>query len=345
MRPGLLPIGRIPFREPPCAGTQVGEGIALLLMQFTDYRSFFWPSSLFRANSNPMRPDGTILDRPGYDSETSLFFDPGPVTFPEIPSAPTKEDARRALHQLHDVIREFTFVDKAAKAVALSGLITVLVRRSLRTAPLLIFDAPVMASGKTLLAEIMGITATGRTLPAMSYTGDEGEERKRITAALACGDPAILVDNVSHPLKGDALCAVLTQELWKDRILGVSWARRSQMGVTLSLGFGDAPGAPVQIDFHHARIMAQGCTGTRSAAVEKEKPPDLRDDRGLQVTLANRTREWGMGGKSSSIWGAAEAFAALAAADHRSQLSNRLGRKLSRMVQNCHSSFLPFMGK
>ncbi len=27
------------FREPPCAGTQVGEGIALLLMQFTDYRS------------------------------------------------------------------------------------------------------------------------------------------------------------------------------------------------------------------------------------------------------------------------------------------------------------------
>src|SRR6266699_3837102 len=44
VRPGLLPIGRIPFREPPCAGTQVGEGIALLLMQFTDYRSFFWPS-------------------------------------------------------------------------------------------------------------------------------------------------------------------------------------------------------------------------------------------------------------------------------------------------------------
>src|SRR6266516_6473911 len=44
VRPGLLPIGRIPFREPPCAGTQVGEGIALLLMQFTDYRCFFWPS-------------------------------------------------------------------------------------------------------------------------------------------------------------------------------------------------------------------------------------------------------------------------------------------------------------
>src|SRR6266516_3364388 len=45
VRPGLLPIGRIPFREPPCAGTQVGEGIALLLMQFTDYRCFFWPSN------------------------------------------------------------------------------------------------------------------------------------------------------------------------------------------------------------------------------------------------------------------------------------------------------------
>ncbi len=45
MRPGLLPIGRIPFREPPCAGTQVGEGIALLLMQFTDYGGVRWGSA------------------------------------------------------------------------------------------------------------------------------------------------------------------------------------------------------------------------------------------------------------------------------------------------------------
>jgi hypothetical protein len=181
-----------------------------------------FPTLLAVVEAPTMRPDGTILDRPGYDIETGLFFDPGSVTFPEIPPSPTKEDARRALHQLHDVIREFTFVDKAAKAVALAGMLTMLVRRSLRTAPLFIVDAPVMASGKTLLAEIIGITATDRTLPAMSYTGDENEERKRITAALACGDPAILIDNISHPLKGDALCAVLTQEIWKDRILGAS---------------------------------------------------------------------------------------------------------------------------
>src|SRR6266536_54139 len=64
VRPGLLPIGRIPFREPPCAGTQVGEGIALLLMQFTDYRSFFWPSSRAssgrRAFSGPSRILGVL---------------------------------------------------------------------------------------------------------------------------------------------------------------------------------------------------------------------------------------------------------------------------------------------
>ncbi len=73
MRPGLLPIGRIPFREPPCAGTQVGEGIALLLMQFTDYRSFFWPSSLFRANSNPRCPFTAIFSqRNGGRKQTAL---------------------------------------------------------------------------------------------------------------------------------------------------------------------------------------------------------------------------------------------------------------------------------
>src|SRR3954451_4161424 len=36
-----------------------------------------------------LRPDGTVLDRPGYDPATGLLFDPGGVEFDPIPKNPT----------------------------------------------------------------------------------------------------------------------------------------------------------------------------------------------------------------------------------------------------------------
>jgi hypothetical protein len=169
-----------------------------------------------------LRPDGTILDAPGYDKASALFFDPGDLTVPPLDPKPTRDDALEAFELLDDVIREFPFIDKAARSVMLAEILTALVRRSLRTAPLFAHDAPVMGSGKTLLADTSAIISTGRSIPAMSYTGEEPEDRKRITAALIAGDPMVLLDNVSKALEGDALSAVLTQDFWRDRVLGLS---------------------------------------------------------------------------------------------------------------------------
>ena len=44
-----------------------------------------------------LRPDGSILDRPGYDPATGLYFDAQGVAFPAIPQRPTREQARAAL--------------------------------------------------------------------------------------------------------------------------------------------------------------------------------------------------------------------------------------------------------
>ena len=44
-----------------------------------------------------MRPDGTILDQPGYDDETRLAYMPEPgLEVPVIPDRPTKEEVRAA---------------------------------------------------------------------------------------------------------------------------------------------------------------------------------------------------------------------------------------------------------
>ncbi len=44
-------------------------------------------------NAPTLRPDGSLLDMPGYDDATGLFFDPRGVVFPKIPENPTRRDA------------------------------------------------------------------------------------------------------------------------------------------------------------------------------------------------------------------------------------------------------------
>jgi hypothetical protein len=92
----------------------------------------------------------------------------------------------------------------------------------MRAAPLHADDAPKMASGKTLLATIAGYIATGRAPAMMSQADDAESERKRLLAVLLEGAPIVVIDNVERPLKSDALCSVLTEPLFTDRLLGLS---------------------------------------------------------------------------------------------------------------------------
>ncbi len=183
-----------------------------------------WPFPELRGTieAPTLRPDGSVLDRPGYDHATGLFYDPGDVTFPPVLAEPTKEDAERGLAQLEDVIREFPFVDEASRSGMLAEMLTAVVRRTLPTAPMFFHDAPEKASGKTLLAKIVALLMSARDGAVMTYTGDEAEDRKRMTASLLAGDPVVVFDNVDRVMRSGSLCAILTSPNWRDRILGVS---------------------------------------------------------------------------------------------------------------------------
>ena len=76
-----------------------------------------------------MRPDGSILFAAGYDAATRLYHvaDPTLKLHPEI-ERPTRDLALRALAVLEELLVEFPFVDPVSKAVALSGLLTPVVR-------------------------------------------------------------------------------------------------------------------------------------------------------------------------------------------------------------------------
>lgn len=167
-----------------------------------------------------LRPDGSILDRPGYDPNTCLLFDPGGVRFPRIPLNPTREDALAALQVFHDLLRGFPWLEPSDRSAAIAAILTALVRHSLRSAPLTAFRAPKMASGKSLLADVVAMVVTGRPASVMSQGKDEDEDKKRMLAILVEGITVACIDNIERPFGGAALCSVLTSETWRDRILG-----------------------------------------------------------------------------------------------------------------------------
>ncbi len=185
-------------------------------------RSGHWKLPRLRAtlSAPTLRPDGSLLQQPGYDVESQSWYDPCGIQFPTVPDKPTMDEARIALELLGDAFGTFPWDTPFDESVAISLVLTALVRRSLTAAPLGAITAPVMASGKTLLADCVAIMATGTPAPAMKYPDSDEEAVKTLLAVLAEGDPCVLIDNIERPLQGDALCSMLTSETYRGRVLG-----------------------------------------------------------------------------------------------------------------------------
>lgn len=169
-----------------------------------------------------LRPDGTVLQDKGYDTDTGLLYDPGRTEFARISDSPTKGEAHAALEVLKQPFREVRFDGEPHRSVALAAVMTALVRRMFPSAPLIALDAPTAGSGKSLLSEIICIIATGHKPAMMSQGKSDEENEKRLSSVLMAGDPVIVIDNCDRPIEGDFLCTMLTQEKVRPRILGRS---------------------------------------------------------------------------------------------------------------------------
>lgn len=171
-------------------------------------------------NAPTVRPDGSVLQEPGHDPSTGILYDPGEVEFGAVAEKPTRLAAELALAILRDAIKSFPFAEEVDRAVALSLILTALVRRSLPSAPLGAITAPIMGSGKTLLADVIAIIGSGVSAPVMVHPSNDDEARKLLLSILAEGECVVLIDNIERPLSGEWLCTVLTSETFQDRLLG-----------------------------------------------------------------------------------------------------------------------------
>ena len=196
--------------------------VATTLMQ----RSGLWRLPILAGiiSAPTLRPDGSLLQTPGYDKATGLILDTQGVSYPPIPDRPSQADAHASLTILKCLLGTFPFVSDASRSVALSAILTAILRRSLPTAPLHAFTAPVPGSGKSMLVDIASIISTGRTAGVIAQGRTEEELEKRLGALLLAGDQVIAIDNCEAPLGGEFLCALLTQTTIRARILGRSEA-------------------------------------------------------------------------------------------------------------------------
>jgi hypothetical protein len=169
-----------------------------------------------------LRIDGSILDKPGYDADTGLFFHPKGKVFPKINPAPTRDEAVKAFKNLCEIFSGFPFEEPHGRSVAMSAVLTALVRNSLRSAPMFAFSAPKMGSGKSLLADVVSLIASGVRCQMFSQPKNEDEEDKILTSCFLAGDRVVCFDNCDRVFKSDTMCIVLTQETWRNRLLGLN---------------------------------------------------------------------------------------------------------------------------
>jgi hypothetical protein len=169
-------------------------------------------------------PDGSIIDQPGYDKKLKVYYDPSEdLKGLKVPENVTQEDAKNAAKLLSRLIEEFPFEGQADKANMMGLFITPFIRHAFKgDIQLALLDATNPGTGKTFLAQLLAIIATGKRTEARSQKGDDDEWRKFILAVLLKCPQVVLIDNVRGTLASVSLEAALTSETISDRLLGVS---------------------------------------------------------------------------------------------------------------------------
>lgn len=171
-----------------------------------------------------LRSDGHLC-MSGFDRPTGILVI-APGEWPTIPKAPTDDDARAALARFDDLLAGFPFASEVDRSITLAAFLSAVLRPSLPSCPAFAWSAPVRGSGKSKLADVAAVLATGAPAAALSWPRLEEEAEKRLGALVLAGDRVIALDNIESALRGACLNSLLTQATIAVRVLGRSQVLR-----------------------------------------------------------------------------------------------------------------------
>lgn len=164
-------------------------------------------------------PDGSIRTAQGYDPDSETYITRDCSDIP-LPDNPTLQDARDAVATLLEVVEDFPFESDVGRAAWLSFVLAKVGWSAYEgNAPMFLADSPTPAAGKGLLLDVGAIIATGHTIAKETYTDNDEEMSKRITAHMIAGTPIVMLDNCDRPVGGASLDSAVTSPIYRGRVL------------------------------------------------------------------------------------------------------------------------------
>lgn len=186
-------------------------------------KRYCFPQLVSVVETPQLRKSGQVLAKPGYTADgVLLHFNPAEFNADEFTAAVTPDDVDAAVVWLRRLVKGFPFDGGISETVALSALMTAVMRASMNAAPGYAITARAPGSGKTYLQRLLSLIATGRDVGVNSWPDDEVEFRKLALSALLGGEAHFAVDNLNGVLRSDALCVILTAPLFQQRMLGLN---------------------------------------------------------------------------------------------------------------------------
>lgn len=171
-----------------------------------------------------MRPDGSVIEQPGFDEATGLLYLSDSNSRP-IPRPLDRAGLAEALCRIWEPFALFPFDSDISRGVFLAALLTTVCRAALPTAPGYLVRAYTAGTGKTLLSECL-MLLTGAPAKAMPLPESNAEEiGKRLFSVLLTGRPGAVLDNLTGVIDSADLCVFLTSAEPEGRILGQSEIR------------------------------------------------------------------------------------------------------------------------
>lgn len=174
-----------------------------------------------------MRPDGTVIDVPGYDAQTGYYLASN-VRLTHLHPNPTKDNAERALTYLKTIFGPnddkklgFPWHREDEWIVALALAMSALVRPAVGNVPAFGIDASTPGSGKGKIVGLCGIIATGDEPARSGWPSNPEEQDKTLGGYAVASPPIIAFDNVRGGITNQCLENALTTPVYGFRVLGV----------------------------------------------------------------------------------------------------------------------------
>jgi putative DNA primase/helicase len=189
-----------------------------------------------------LRPDGSLLDTPGYDEATGLYLVDTGWGKIELKDEPTKQDALASLERVHSLLSDIPFrgnlvegadgfwyneiYDRSkpnvSRSVAVSTLTTPVIMPLIGKPPAHICIAPEYGSGKTYTDDLAYNLLCGFNCPVTNASVSNEELTKVLDSHAIKGAPFICLDNATQSINNVRLSQILSQDLVEARMLGLS---------------------------------------------------------------------------------------------------------------------------